>query len=599
MQGEDTDENCENRQPVYAVFLPDDVQNSPRSLYSSLTEAAKFANSPEYKTRGARFRRFDNSNEAINFFDSRQASFRDNSPRLSGADPAVPFQAPTKIQMNRFKMTIEKLNLEDFMRFVDENPRFLVNTSGDCPAIVQEGFRYNVLHVGARVGAGEIVAKTLLLTSDIKFLVRLYGTNDADALIRRENIMTGFLCTPDKGNIGTPLVIALKFGHTSVVKAITEFTKLPVCDAIRPRLNLNIPMLLDDSILCSRYTGKESKEDIKKEIKLLFNSLYVPLYRAADGTYPAKVFPPTEFPRPILVPGSGDCLPGVSGTHPQLLACVYRLTAYAGPFLGEESAKKFYREWNQSGNIIKRSDMDKGFERVGRDLSAKSGVDWTESWLFLDEMCNVTTDYGLQMVEKYLSQLRLQNLPEFDDENVDRIRKRLFDDDDEDELEGAGDFPGTSMAEQTTTSEDEFCDASDIFFEDLEQNRAADDSLMGITERLDAFHIQSPPTNFSAAQQEDDEKMGAAFSDDDYDTPPPSPPPVFLLEEPTKMDNDLYIALSTLSKERLEQYPQVAAFVRQMSKVEERTRTCWPGTDSPRCPRTRSKQRLIHKRRLL
>ncbi|CAJ0954087.1 unnamed protein product, partial [Mesorhabditis belari] len=244
----------------------------------------------------------------------------------------------------QFKRMISKRQLKNqIMRTLcgrrDENPWLLINTSGDYPAI--QGSLYNVLHVGVRVGAGEIVAKTLLLTSDIKFLVRLYGTNDADVLIRRENIMTEFLCTLDKGNIGTPLVIALKFGHTSVVKAITAFATLPLCDAIHPRLNLNIPCYWMTQSCALGLLEKKSKKEIK--------SPYVPLYRAHEGTYPAS---------------------SPSNRISWARAWVWRLSTWSlrdTPTTGEESAQKFYREWDQSVKIIKRRDMDEVGPHQRRD----------------------------------------------------------------------------------------------------------------------------------------------------------------------------------------------------------------------------------------
>lgn len=38
--------------PIFAVYYPDDVPNSPRAVYKSLKDAAKLASTPEAKAKG-------------------------------------------------------------------------------------------------------------------------------------------------------------------------------------------------------------------------------------------------------------------------------------------------------------------------------------------------------------------------------------------------------------------------------------------------------------------------------------------------------------------------------------------------------------------
>ena len=54
-----------------------------------------------------------------------------------------------------------------FLQCLTNNPRYLVS-SGDTPAILQEGFRYNALHVACRTNQPNVCAKVILC--DLKLL---------------------------------------------------------------------------------------------------------------------------------------------------------------------------------------------------------------------------------------------------------------------------------------------------------------------------------------------------------------------------------------------------------------------------------------------
>lgn len=48
----------------------------------------------------------------------------------------------------------------------------------------------------------------------------------------------------------------------------------------------------------------------------------------------------------------------------------------------------------------------KGYERVGRELSAQDKVKWAESWCFLDHMVDLRTKEGLSLLNNYLGGVR-------------------------------------------------------------------------------------------------------------------------------------------------------------------------------------------------
>ncbi|KAK5974185.1 Ankyrin repeat and LEM domain-containing protein 2 [Trichostrongylus colubriformis] len=382
------------------------------------------------------------------------------------SEPTIPHPSVSRLDMNKLKRAIEKESVQAVCELVDSNPRFLVNTNGDTAAIVMEGFRFNALHIAARHGKSDVVKKVLELVSDIDFLADLYGTSKEDAQFRANNIMASYLNTPDKGNCETPLHLAAKFGHVDVVRALVN---QPLLD----RFLLNNEGKTALEIACARYSGDDKKKR-KNEMELLLGGHFVAVYRSRDNSVPAKIVASETFPKSSLPnDNAGLCSP---------LLPEFKLTGYAGPFGSKEKATQFLTSWIGSEKHVKLSDVDKGYERVGRELSTKSDVKWAEAWCFLDQFVDLRSDEGLTALNNYLGQLKQKDLLSPSDE----LRRRLVFDDEDDQPPPLTLSNGDSMDDD----DDEFEDAAESV--DEIDSSVLNDSLASLSARLSSLTLHSP-----------------------------------------------------------------------------------------------------------
>lgn len=82
------------------------------------------------------------------------------------------------------------------------------------------------------------------------------------------------------------------------------------------------------------------------------------------------------------------------------------LAAWLGP-CSPTQADDLFIQWSScKGNEwavdVKRSDLQKGMERIGRQLSDRAQVSWAEYWDFLDAFTDIRMDCGLEVFEKFL-----------------------------------------------------------------------------------------------------------------------------------------------------------------------------------------------------
>ncbi|EGT33876.1 hypothetical protein CAEBREN_04871 [Caenorhabditis brenneri] len=546
--------------PVYVAYSQEDMVNSPRDIYKTVKEVTKFVNSPEGKQISARFKKFGTPREAMDFLAYGDAPRGTPVEKSAPGEPNSPFSGVNRIQMNELKKYVEKGDLENFLRLIDLNPRYLVNTGGDVASIIMEGFRYNAFHIAAKAGQERIIQTILECLQNTTFLTRLYGTSPEDVATRRSNILDSYLNTPDKGNSDTPLHFAAKFGKVGVVRLLTR-------QSLQDLKLVNKMGRTALECACERYSG-EDKMDVMREILLAIQGYYVYLYRTPAGVAQLHVSQFQHESSPSTVPP----------------------TARAGPFEDEARAREFQKSWQSVGRELKLTDFDKGYEKVGRVLASKSQVEWAESWTILKEhgLMDLTKGAGLQVLEQFLRERRGAEKGGVAKKGAEPKAARKLD-------FGILDKPVDPVDPVDPVEEDVFYDTSE--FMEPGGSTDPDDTLGSLTDRFATFSISSPKprpldSESGSGDSEDrprplglhvEEKRDSSFDDDEFETPPTTPPPTFVADdEPCKMDNDLFEVLHTIPKDQLSEFPLVQEYVQKLGRLNPADRSSWLPMDSPR-----------------
>ncbi|XP_007250301.3 ankyrin repeat and LEM domain-containing protein 2 [Astyanax mexicanus] len=366
------------------------------------------------KMKGARFKAFSSREDAENFakgiHESGLSPCRPSAEKPLNTSPtgeksihletanmekANEFKSPrTQDLTAKLRKSVEKGDEEAFKELVRSNPRYLIG-SGDNPTIVQEGCRYNVLHVAAKENQPAMACLILETLEDPEFMRCMYPHDQEDMLLKRiEYIVDLYLNTPDKASNETPLHFACKFGCSEVVNVLCS----------HPSIDKNCRNKYGQkpsSVICERKNkSKEIKEKIKEYLEDRF---FVPLLRATDNTLNPVVGAP-------WAPGSSKCDdPSLS---PRLVEDpknpLMTIRAFAGP-LNQLKAEELHKLWRTPArhrakyfHDILKSDPDRGAERVGRELAQEMGYPWAEYWDFLSCFTDLSSDNGLSLLEEYL-----------------------------------------------------------------------------------------------------------------------------------------------------------------------------------------------------
>lgn len=365
--------------------------------------------------KGARFKPFSNREDAEKFAKGICDYFLSPSKSAACVSPVKPglviskdnmevdtinreransFKSPrTQDLTAKLRKAVEKGDEVAFSELVWSNPRYLIG-SGDNPTIVQEGCRYNVMHVAAKENQGGI-AQLLLDTLENPEFMRLMYPDDQEVMLQKRihYIVDLYLNTPDKAGFETPLHFACKFGCPEVVNVLCSH---PDIDKNCKNKDGQKPC----DLICSR---KNKTQEVRQKINdYLEDRCYIPLLRATDNSS-----------QPIIgatwSPESSESLSLIQRHTRSPMDPVMTVTAFAGP-LSPSKADDFRRSWKtpprdraEIFHHILKSDPDRGVERVGRDLAHNMGHPWAEYWDFLDSFVDLSSTEGLRKLEEYLS----------------------------------------------------------------------------------------------------------------------------------------------------------------------------------------------------
>ncbi|XP_018327433.1 uncharacterized protein LOC108738495 [Agrilus planipennis] len=390
----------------YAVRIPPE-QKVDHDAYAYIFENKSEAINLLKKHKKARFKSFALYNDAVKFVvygvDSPSLDTTDNGTQtiitecLPVGEKPILFKMPKSQDLVKFRKNIESGYVHLVEKAIWENPRYLIG-NGDTPTILQEGFRYNALHIAARTKSWKMADVVLNTISDISFIQLLYGDDGYQNSEERSKVLLDlYLNTPDKGLNETPLHFASKFGAVEVVEVLVSFS---VCD----KTAKNKYGKTAAEVICSRYNDSNVTSTKKRIATLLEDNFYVPLIKSENNCTVPIIGEPFS-PKSPLNYNSNPLQPRLE------------IHAYAGP-LNKEEADRFRKIWKTPPRSLKSTKTDdfpktkstkgdgvasaKDFETIGRELAAKYDIGWKEYWPFLGMFLNLASQEGLQQLEQHL-----------------------------------------------------------------------------------------------------------------------------------------------------------------------------------------------------
>ncbi|RXN18918.1 ankyrin repeat and LEM domain-containing 2 [Labeo rohita] len=551
-------------------------------VYVNKTKALKVV----MKLKGARFKAFTAKEDAENFAKGICVSPHKPSPEKTSAECLLSSDAVNLEKANEFKSprtqdltaklrkTVERGDEETFRELVWGNPRYLIG-SGDNPTIVQEGCRYNVLHVAAKENQAGM-ARLLLETLEDPEFMRLMYPDDQELMLQQRirYIVDLYLNTPDKASNETPLHFACKFGCPEVVDVLCS----------HPSIDKHCRNKYDQkpsAVICERKN--KSKEVKQKIVEFLEDRFYVPLLRAADNTL-----------HPVI--GAPWCPDSPESCHqlhsPRRMMDspknpIMTVKAFAGP-LNSSKAEEFHRLWKtppreRAGYFhhILKTDSERGAERVGRELAHEMGHPWAEYWDFLSCFIDLSSEDGLKMLEEHLSFTQDSPIKHSSTGRSDRSSRSFLNSPGAEEADEPRQFPVCDLMQEfekvlvssdlTDRSADSGCAAdddgstcsSDEYFTADEDSD--DGTARGTRVRLDSSG--SSGSSFKSTHSVTDLQRGPALRHTAR---------VFIVgNSPTKLDSDVLVALNDVEIEQ-NSHPTLVHWKNNVLSYPPSQRQSWP-----------------------
>ncbi|KAM4709716.1 ankyrin repeat and LEM domain-containing protein 2 isoform 3-T3 [Discoglossus pictus] len=308
-------------------------------------------------------------------------------------EKANSFKSPrTQDLTAKLRKSVEKGDLATFSELIWSNPRYLIG-SGDNPTVVQEGCRYNVMHVAAKENQAGICQLLLDTLENPEFMRLMYPDDDSLMLQKRiRYIVDLYLNTPDKMAFDTPLHFACKFGNAEVVNVLCSHPDIL-------KNSKNKYGQTPEEAICERSKNKSA--ELKSRIReFLKGHYYVPLLRAEDNSSAPVIGVPWSPEQPDKLSQAK-----FTGSPKDPLLAV---RAFAGP-MSPSKAEDFRRVWKTPPreravffHNLRKTDPERGAERVGRELAHELDVPWVEYWDFLECFIDMSSQDGLVKLEEYL-----------------------------------------------------------------------------------------------------------------------------------------------------------------------------------------------------
>ncbi|XP_064637595.1 ankyrin repeat and LEM domain-containing protein 2-like isoform X2 [Lineus longissimus] len=381
--------------------------------------------------KGSRFKVFKDKEDALRFChvpaeeicpSPRRPLPQDHIPPAKSGltEEKCSFKEPSRAERINLMKLIEVGEAEEVKRILWNNPRIVIS-NGDTPVILHEAFRYNALHIAAKFNQAAICQIYIDTIEDEAFLKLMFPTDTHETTTSRINFLLDlYLNMPEKGVFDGVLHTASKYGSLATIKIL----------AAHPQTDLNLRNRYNETaadVICrrARVTSAHLKDEI---LAILTSNVYVPLLRTEDNTeapYVGKPWSPDARVKGNQELSVGDVWDSdtvplgdfspAAGHSPLSRTpkdAKLKVKAYAGP-MSPTQADKFYKKWQSCPvrsphhvklkyHELKRGDMEKGLERLGRDLARDLHVPWTEHWDFLNSFIDLASPAGLKHLEDFL-----------------------------------------------------------------------------------------------------------------------------------------------------------------------------------------------------